>query len=57
MTDAGLEHLRRLTKLDALWLGRTQVTKAGLKSLQESLPDCEIFWPQDEAWNRSGGAH
>ena len=56
VTDAGLEHLRRLTKLDALWLEGTKVTKAGIKSLQESLPNCEIFWPQNEDWNRSDAA-
>jgi hypothetical protein len=57
VTDAGLEHLRRLTKLDALWLEGTKVTKAGIESLQESLPNCEIFWPKEEDWNHNGGAN
>lgn len=52
ITDAGLEHLRGMPKLDALWLKGTNVTKAGVEGLKKSLPHCEIFWPQDQSWNR-----
>jgi len=35
VTDAGLEHLKELTKLKALYLSNTQVTDAGLEHLKE----------------------
>ena len=52
VTDAGLEHLKGMKKLQVLGLRGTNVTKAGIESLQKSLPECEIFWPQEEPWNR-----
>ncbi|MBQ76918.1 MAG: hypothetical protein CMQ20_18095 [Gammaproteobacteria bacterium] len=42
ITDAGLAHLKGLTKLETLSLSRTKITDAGVKSLKEALPDCEI---------------
>ncbi|MFP6657003.1 MAG: hypothetical protein VB853_02415 [Pirellulales bacterium] len=42
VTDAGLAHLSGLTKLERLWLTRTQVTDAGVKKLQQALPKCDI---------------
>ena len=42
MTDAGLEHLKGLTKLQSLDLRNTQVTDAGVKGLQKALPKCKI---------------
>jgi hypothetical protein len=37
-----LEHLKGLTKLQGLFLGRTQVTDAGVKKLKQALPHCHI---------------
>jgi hypothetical protein len=34
VTDAGLEHLKGLTKLHGLYLGQTRITDAGLKHLE-----------------------
>ena len=42
MTDAGLEHLRGLTKLQSLNLEGTLVTAAGVKKLQNALAKCAI---------------
>ena len=42
ITDEGLVHLKGLTKLEGLWLYDTKITDAGVKSLQEALPDCDI---------------
>ncbi len=42
-TDADLEHLKGLTKLEYLWLSGTQVTDAGVADLQESLPNLAIY--------------
>jgi hypothetical protein len=42
VTDAGCEKLRTLNKLEKLYLWQTQVTEAGVKKLNESLPDLEI---------------
>ncbi|MBC8876727.1 MAG: hypothetical protein H8E44_45440 [Planctomycetes bacterium] len=44
VTDAGLEKLKRLTKLTHLDLSATQVTNEGIKELQEALPNCKIHW-------------
>ncbi len=43
MTDAGLIHLRGLTRLDYLDLADTQTTEAGRASLRRALPDCWIL--------------
>ena len=40
VTDAGLAHLKGLTRLQTLGLGNTQVTDAGLAHLKDS-PSCK----------------
>jgi hypothetical protein len=42
VTDAGLEHLKGLSRLQQLWLVSTKVTDAGVKKLQQALPKCRI---------------
>ena len=42
VTDAGLEHLKGLSKLVGLRLEGTKVTDAGVQRLKEALPDCFI---------------
>lgn len=42
ISDAGLEHLKRLTNLEHLSLQGTKVTEAGIHELKEALPDCDI---------------
>ncbi|NQU21935.1 MAG: hypothetical protein HQ567_11685 [Candidatus Nealsonbacteria bacterium] len=42
MTDAGLEYLEGMTSLQSLDLRGTQVTDAGIKKLQQALPNCKI---------------
>ncbi len=37
-----LEHLKRLTKLQSLYLQNTKVTDAGVKKLQQALPQCKV---------------
>jgi hypothetical protein len=44
VADANLEHLRGATKLEVLVLADTQVTSRGVKSLQKSLPTCNIVY-------------
>lgn len=43
ITDAGLEHLKGLTRLRALDLQGTKVSGDGIRSLQRALPDCVII--------------
>ena len=43
VTDAGLVHLKRLTKLKYLNLRDTKVTDASVKKLQQALPNCKIL--------------
>ena len=42
VTDAGLDHLKGLTKLQLLDLRGTQATDEGAKKLQQALPNCRI---------------
>ena len=41
-TDAGLVHLKGLTKLEYLSLNKTKVTDAGIAELKQALPICRI---------------
>jgi internalin A len=47
VTDAGLEHLRALKNLRFLSLEHTKVTGAGVARLQQALPNCSIWPPQE----------
>ncbi len=42
ITDAGLENLKGLTRLEELYVHNTQVTDQGVENLQVALPDCAI---------------
>ncbi len=42
ITDAGLVHLEGLRSLQALLLGGTQTTGAGVAKLQKALTECDI---------------
>ena len=42
VSDAGLEHLKGLRKLQGLYLYNTQVTEEGMKKLRQTLPYCGI---------------
>ena len=42
VTDAGLVHLKGLTKLKRLSLQGSQVTRAGVAELKKALPKCSI---------------
>jgi len=42
VTDAGLENLKGLTRLQSLYLWGTEVTDAGMQGLQKALPNCSI---------------
>jgi hypothetical protein len=42
VTDAGLVHLAKLTRLRWLSLVATPVTDQGVKRLRQALPNCEI---------------
>lgn len=44
ITDAGLEHLKRLTRLRDLSLADAPVTAEAVERLRDTLPDCEISW-------------
>ena len=42
LTDAGLVHIKGLTKLGNLDLSFSQVTRAGVAELKKALPKCNI---------------
>jgi hypothetical protein len=42
VTDAGMQHLKRLPKLRQLTIGKTRVTATGLEDLRQALPNCVI---------------
>jgi hypothetical protein len=43
VTDRGLQHLRHLRALNAVFLENTGVTDEGVGSLKASLPRCDVF--------------
>jgi hypothetical protein len=43
ITDAGVVHLRGLTKLQRLDLDYNKVTDTGVADLQKALPNCKIY--------------
>lgn len=43
VTDAGLAHLRGLTKLQSLGLSRAQVTDAGVNELRNAVPRVRVL--------------
>jgi hypothetical protein len=45
VTETGLAHLQRLTRLRSLSLDGTHVTDTGVSKLREALPKCQIFSP------------
>jgi hypothetical protein len=42
ITDAGIEHLKGVTKLGYLDLSGTQITDAGIQQLKQSMPKLQI---------------
>ena len=42
VTDAGLVHLKGMTKLERLYLAGTKVTTTGVADLKKALPNCRI---------------
>ena len=44
VNDNGLKHLGMLKELHVLMIGGTRITDDGIKTLQQTLPDCEIYW-------------
>jgi hypothetical protein len=49
LTDAGLLHLERLSKLRVLEISQTSVTQAGIDELQHRLPNLKITADNNEA--------
>ena len=43
ISDAGLAHLKELTKLSSLDINGSQVTEAGVRDLQQALPSLKIY--------------
>ena len=62
VSDAGLEHLRGLTKLRTLFLWNTAVTETGVVRLKDAMPACTDvaygenrimpFWKKPRAGDR-----
>jgi hypothetical protein len=42
ITDAGLEHLKGLTRLNELGVAGTRVTESGIEGLRKALPQAQI---------------
>jgi hypothetical protein len=47
ITDAGLEKVKMLPKLEALHLRETNVTAEGVKKLRAALPKLRVHWDGD----------
>jgi len=43
VTDASLQHLARFGQLQELILWETNVSDAGVKQLQQALPNCKVI--------------
>lgn len=57
ITDAGLEHLKRLKRLRVLYLSDAPVSAKAVGRLRRALPACEILWePPSEDKRRSRAA-
>ena len=47
ITDAGLEKVKMLPKIEALYLSHTNVTAVGVKKLRAALPKLRVSWDGD----------
>ena len=59
LTDAGLEHLKKLKNLKQLSILRTRVSPAAIKKFSDVMPDCYIIFqslPLDSEGNALGGS-
>jgi hypothetical protein len=56
VTDVGLDHLKVLPQLQEVYLGGTAVTDAGVKKLQQALPNCKITWKPPTKYERQSPA-
>ena len=43
ITDAAVEHLKKLTNLKTLDISLTQISNEGAKQLAEALPGCKLL--------------
>jgi hypothetical protein len=43
VSDAGLDDLASLKKLETLGLSFTKVTPEGVKKIQDALPNCKVI--------------
>ena len=50
ISDDGIQHLAKLHKLKKLNCCGTKVTKSGVDYLQSKLPDCQIWWDENETF-------
>jgi hypothetical protein len=44
VSGKGLEHIKHLAQLRALYLFNAKVTESGVSDLAKSLPKCRIVW-------------
>ena len=52
ITDAGIVHLKKLSKLKLLDLYHTLITPKGLEELKTGLPGCKMVWEHDSSFER-----